>query len=203
MIRCQKTRQIRIDPGINNCPKFCTKNAEYQKYLYFHLVYRFTMFSRLLALIFALVLNISCDISSGRRTALLKEMATDTIVDFSAVDVYPLFLDCNNCDTSEKQNLCFEMELGRRLQRAFNDSNLDAGQMETDTLMVDILVDDQGHISIVEIHRSEKLVEPAQELESLLFESVAALPDVIQPALKRGIPVNSMYKLPIVVSSRR
>jgi hypothetical protein len=161
------------------------------------------MFSRLVALIFVIALNISCDLRSGRRTALLKEMATDTIVNFNAVDVYPLFLDCNNCDTSEKQNLCFEMELARRLQKAFDASSLDAGEIESDTIMVDILVDDQGHISIAEIHKSVKLVEPIPELDSLLNRSVASLPDVIQPALKRGIPVNSMYKLPIVISSSR
>ena len=161
------------------------------------------MFSRLLALIFVLVLNISCDLRSGRRNALLKEMATDTIIDFNAVDVYPLFLDCNNCDTSEKQNLCFEMELARRLQRALDEGIIEAGELEADTLMVDILVDDQGHISIAEIHKPMTRTEPITELDSLLFRSVAALPDLIQPALKRGIPVNSIYKLPIVVSASR
>lgn len=161
------------------------------------------MFSRLLALIFVLVLNISCDLRSGRRNALLKEMATDTIIDFNAVDVYPLFLDCNNCDTSEKQNLCFEMELARRLQRALDEGIIEAGELEADTLMVDILVDDQGHISIAEIHKPMTRTEPIPELDSLLFRSVAALPDLIQPALKRGIPVNSIYKLPIVVSASR
>jgi hypothetical protein len=161
------------------------------------------MFSRLVALLFVLVLNISCDLRSGRRNALLKKMATDTIIDFNAVDVYPLFLDCNNCDTSEKQNLCFEMELARRLQRAFDEAVLEASDLETDTLMIDILVDDQGRISIAEIHESGRQAEAMPELDSLLFKSVASLPDVIQPALKRGIPVNSIYKLPIVVSSSR
>lgn len=161
------------------------------------------MFSRLVVLIFVLVLSISCDLRSGRRNALLKKMATDTIINYNAVDVYPLFLDCNNCDTSEKQNLCFEMELARRLQRAFSESILEANGLETDTLLVDILVDDQGHISIAEIHKSRQMSEPIPELDSLLFRSVASLPDVIQPALKRGIPVNSMYKLPIVISASR
>ena len=161
------------------------------------------MFSRLVALIFVLVLNISSDLRSGRRNALLKEMATDTIINYNAVDVYPLFLDCNNCDTSEKQNLCFEMELARRLQRAFSEGIVKASGLESDTLVVDILVDDKGRISIAEIHKPQKLSEPTPELDSLLFRSVASLPDVVQPALKRGIPVNSMYKLPVVISTSR
>ncbi len=159
------------------------------------------MFSRLVALIIVLALNVSCDPGSGRRNALLREMATDTIINFNSVDVYPLFLDCNNCDTSEKQNLCFEMELARRLQRALSESDLDGSEFGADTLTVDILVNDQGQISIAEIHRPATSTRPFPELDSLLYRSVASLPDVIQPALKRGIPVNSMYKLPIVLTS--
>jgi len=159
------------------------------------------MFSRLVALIFILVLNISCDFRSGRRTELLREMATDTVINYNAVDVYPLFLDCNNCDTSEKQNLCFEMELARRLQKAFEKNELGTIKMDSDTLIVDILVDAKGQISIEDIHKPKGLSNPIPELDSLLYRSVASLPKLIQPALKRGIPVNSMYQLPIVVSS--
>ena len=159
------------------------------------------MFSRLVALIIILVLTISCDFRTRRQKALLREMAADTIVNYNAVDVYPLFLDCNNCDTSEKQNLCFEMELARRLQRAFEEQSIGSVQIEADTIKVDILVNTEGLISIAEIHRPRGMVSELAELDSLLYQSVAALPSVIQPALKRGIPVSSMYQLPIVVST--
>ena len=159
------------------------------------------MFSRLAALIIFLVLTISCDFRTRRQKALLQEMAADTVVNYSAVDVYPLFLDCNNCDTSEKQNLCFEMELARRLQRAFEEQSLGSAQIEADTIKVDILVNTEGLISIAEIHRPRGMGSGLAELDSLLYRSVAALPSVIQPALKRGIPVNSMYRLPVVVST--
>ena len=159
------------------------------------------MFSRPVALIIILVLTISCDFRSRRQTTLLREMAADTIVDYNAVDVYPLFLDCNNCDTSEKQNLCFEMELARRLQRAFEKENIDSAVNVSDTIQVDILVDTEGLISIVDIKKPESLVTGMSELDSLLYRSVASLPSVIQPALKRGIPVSSRYQLPVIVSN--
>ncbi len=189
------------EASINNSFKFCTKAIECQKYSYFHLVYRFTMFSRLVALILILVLTISCDFRSRRQTTLLREMAADTLVNYNAVDVYPLFLDCNNCDTSEKQNLCFEMELARRLQRAFEKQSIGSLRMDPDTIRVDILVNTEGQISIAEIHKPESLDPLRTELDSLLYRSIAELPSVIQPALKRGIPVSSMYHLPIVVST--
>lgn len=128
-------------------------------------------------------------------------MAADTIVNYSAVDVYPLFLDCNNCDTSEKQNLCFEMELARRLQKAFDKQSLGALRLDADTIKVDILVNTDGAISISEIHKPQNITSDLVELDSLLYRSVAALPSVIQPALKRGIPVNSIYELPVIIST--
>ncbi len=160
------------------------------------------MFSRLVALIIFLVLTISCDFRTRRQKALLQEMAADTVVNYSAVDVYPLFLDCNNCDTSEKQNLCFEMELARRLQRAFEEQSIGSLNIEADTIKVDLLVNTEGLISIAEIHGPEDAGPGLDELDSLLYRSVADLPAVIQPALKRGIPVSSMYQLPVVVSTR-
>jgi hypothetical protein len=159
------------------------------------------MFSRLVALIIFLVLTISCDLKTRRQTSLLKEMAADTLVDYNAVDVYPLFLDCNNCDTSEKQNLCFEMELARRLQSAFEESRIGAAYIPSDTIQVDILVNTEGKISISEIHMPDGIETQRLELDNLIYESVAELPAVIQPALKRGIPVSSVYRLPIILSS--
>ena len=132
--------------------------------------------------------------------ALRNTVLLDTVIDYNDVDVYPLFLDCNNCDTSEKQNLCFEMELIRRLQKIMGKEMLEAAIKTQDTLKVEVLVDVNGKISIVEIHKSETLEKNLPQIDSLLFESFAALPATVQPSLKRGIPVNSMFTLPIVLS---
>ena len=161
------------------------------------------MYFRLVILISVLTVTISCDFISPERTALRNTVAIDTVIDYHEVDVYPLFMDCNNCDTSEKQNLCFEMELIRQLQKITLDIELGANDQIRDTVMVDILVDTEGKISISDIHKSEHIQEALPELDSLLYQSIAELPATVQPSLKRGIPVNSMFKLPIVVSHKR
>jgi hypothetical protein len=142
----------------------------------------------------------SCDFISHKKTTLINTTLADSTIDFNDVDVYPLFMDCNNCDTSEKQNLCFEMELIRRLQKLTSKTVLDASGKVNDTVLVDILVNTQGNISIVKIHKNEIVAEQIPELDSLLYKSIASLPAAVQPSLKRGIPVNSMFKLPILVS---
>jgi len=142
----------------------------------------------------------SCDFISPKKTTLINTELANSTIDFNDVDVYPLFMDCNNCDTSEKQNLCFEMELIRRLQKLTSKTVLDASGKVNDTVLVDILVNNQGKISIVKIHKNEIVAEQIPELDSLLYKSIASLPAAVQPSLKRGIPVNSMFKLPILVS---
>ena len=148
------------------------------------------------------MVTFSCDFISPNKTTLRNTVLLDTVVDYNDVDVYPLFMDCNNCDTSEKQNLCFEMELIRRLQKITSKNSLWARSELSDTLMVDILVDTEGKISIVKIHKTPEIEKQVPELDSLLFDSFASLPATVQPSLKRGIPVNSMFTLPILISAK-
>jgi hypothetical protein len=77
---------------------------------------------------------------------------------------------------------------------------LEASIKSRDTLTVEVLVDTNGKISIVEIHKPDELENNLPQIDSLLFESFAALPATVQPSFKRGIPVNSMFTLPIVIS---
>lgn len=161
------------------------------------------MYFRLVILISILVVTISCDFISPKQTTLRNNEMMDVEIDYNEVDVYPLFMDCNNCDSSEKQNLCFEMELIRRLQKSTDKNSLGVSVQIRDTVMVDILVDTKGKISISEIHKNEKVSELLPELDSLLYRSIAELPAAVQPSLKRGIPVNSMFRLPIVVAAKR
>lgn len=160
------------------------------------------MFLRLVLLIYLLVCASSCDfISSGRPD--YSDLLTDVdAIDFSEVDVYPLFLDCNNCDTNDKQNLCFEMELMRRIQANTSEYRISSYEEIKDTVKLDILVETTGKISIAEIHQSSELVSMVPELDSILYQSVADLPAVIQPSLKRGIPVNAVFQLPIVIKTK-
>lgn len=158
------------------------------------------MFSRLIIIISIILVSYSCDFISPKKMALRNTVLLDTVIDYNDVDVYPLFLDCNNCDSNEKQNLCFEMELIRRLQKIMGEQMLEASIKSRDTLTVEVLVDTNGKISIVEIHKPDELENNLPQIDSLLFESFAALPATVQPSLKRGIPVNSMFTLPIVIS---
>lgn len=158
------------------------------------------MFFRLVILIILIVVVESCDFISPKKTTLSNTELTDTVIDFNEVDVYPLFMDCNNCDSSDKQNLCFEMELIRRLQKKMARIKWGTADLSQDTVMVDILVNTEGKISIADIRKNAQTSKNFPELDSVLYKSIASLPAAVQPSLKRGIPVSSMFTLPVVLS---
>ena len=160
------------------------------------------MLLRLTLCITIVLMGTSCDRISPLKTSRLDRVMVDTVIDYNAVDVYPLFLDCNNCDSSEKQNLCFEMELLRRLQSVLAEKRIGASLTSRDTVTIDVLVDTNGRISISGIHRDPALEDKIPGLDSLLYGSFESLPATIQPSLKRGIPVNTVFKLPVVLSSK-
>ena len=140
------------------------------------------MFLRLTLFLSIVVMGTSCDGISLNRASHQNRVMVDTVIDYHAVDVYPPFLDCNNCDTYDKQNLCFEMELLRRLEAALSEQRIGGSLGDArDTVYVDVLVDTAGKISISDITSKPGVGERIPGLDSLLYKSFEALPSTIQP----------------------
>ncbi len=158
------------------------------------------MFLRLLFAILFILVFASCDFISPKNTSLQNLVLIDTIIDYNTVDVYPLLTDCNNCDTNEKQNQCFENELIKRLKGSLKDNKLKADNYLMDTVYVDVLINNLGEISVFKIYENQDVIHEIPKLDSVLRQSIHNLPKAIQPSLKRGIPVNVIFKLPVVIS---
>jgi len=160
------------------------------------------MFLRLITVAFFILFFTSCDFISPKKSTLKNLAVVDSIVDYNTVDVYPLFPNCNNCDSNDKQNLCFEMEFIKSLEKVINENKIRINSEVTDTIFADILVDNIGNISVGNIHKLDLVNEQIPEFDSILRNSISLLPKTIQPSLKRGIPVNTKFKLPIVVKMK-
>ncbi len=158
------------------------------------------MFLRLLILSLFISVFTSCDFISPKNSSLQYSTALDTVVDYTTVDVYPLFHECNNCDTNEKQNLCFENELIKKLESSMNKHNLKASRPFKETIYADLLVDSSGNISLIKLQSTSKIKEEIPTFDSIFKYTIAHLPTLIQPSIKRGIPVKTQFKLPVVVS---
>ena len=160
------------------------------------------MFLRLITAALFILFFTSCDFISPKKSTLKNLAVLDTIIDYNTVDVYPLFKNCNNCDSNDKQNLCFEMEFIKSLEDIINNKNIQIDKEVKDTIFVDILIDNIGNISIGKIHENSLVNKQIPEFDSILRHGISLLPKTIQPSLKRGIPVNTKFKLPVVVKMK-
>ncbi|MCF6297277.1 MAG: hypothetical protein L3J08_04715 [Flavobacteriaceae bacterium] len=153
-----------------------------------------------IAIIFVLLFT-SCDFFSSKKLS-DKRVAlanNDVAIDYSSVDTYPMFINCEGLDTKEEQEQCFNIELIARLDRLLLAEKIKAPLMIYDTVFVDLLIERDGKVIIAGIQSSELVKNKIPNLDSTLIASVNQLPYLTHPAIKRGIPVNSQYKLPILI----
>ncbi len=157
------------------------------------------MFFRLLFGILSVTLLISCDFISSENTTHQNLSIIETEIDYTLVDVYPLFRVCNGCDTNTKQNLCFESVLVNHLEKSLNKNRISVDKKISKTIIVDLLVNRNSKIHITNINASPEVLLAIPKLDSLLNHGIKQLPEILQPALKRGIPVDVQFQLPIKI----
>ena len=63
---------------------------------------------------------------------------------------------------------------------------------------MNLIISSKGNVVLEKVQSSENCKLQLPELDSLLLLSVQNLP-VIYPAIKRGIPVTTKYRLPIII----
>ena len=154
---------------------------------------------RLLFGVLSVTLFISCDFISPGNPTHQNLPIQNTKIDYSLVDVYPLFRECNGCDAAVKQNLCFESVLVNSLEKTLKKNEINVNTQIPDTVFVDLLVDRKSKITIIHINASQEILQVMPDLDSILKSGISQLPEIIQPALKRGIPVDVQFRLPVKI----
>jgi PBP1b-binding outer membrane lipoprotein LpoB len=143
----------------------------------------------------------SCDLK------LKKEIEIDEIVsnemktfNWNDVDQFPRF---QNCDTISNKKLnfnCFVTTISANLENSLKNNNVVMNKSINDTLFIDFNVKKNGVILIQSISNSSLDRKIISLVDSIFTESLLKLPK-LYPAIKRGQPVSSKYKLPILVST--
>lgn len=156
-----------------------------------------------IAVIFVFLFT-SCDFFSSKRISVKNEsIAMDTIIDYSTVDVYPMFGNCENLDGEEKQEHCFGTELVEQLEELIVLKNIKGPPATYDTIYVELSIAQDSKIRISRINSSELVNDKIPNLDSVLIASINQIPTLTQPAIKRGIPVKAQFKLPILISVKQ
>lgn len=122
----------------------------------------------------------------------------DTVIDYTSVDVYPLFSNCTETDEKHSQKECFDHALTEKLSKSLHKVKYKVKKNVNDSSLVKLLINNNGKAKVVSIESPQIIKENLPQLDSIIKASVNELP-VIKPAVKRGIPVKSQYKLAVVV----
>ena len=143
----------------------------------------------------------SCDfLTPGTSSTNNDLQVLDTVIDYTKVDVYPIFTDCENYAENDDQKKCFEASLTQKLSALLNKNKLKVKERVNDTAQIDLLIDNTGRARVVEITSGESINTNLPQLDSLIRESIAQLP-TIKPAVKRGIFVKSQYRVSVIVKT--
>lgn len=148
--------------------------------------------------VFSFVLLTSCDYFSKQKVdandILKEELQT---INWNDVDEYPSFDSCDSVTAQNKKN-CFENTLLSFVNSSLSKQNIVVTDDIDDTIMVTILIDQKGDLSIndIEISRHTKIHIP--KIDSLLIHSFDSLPK-IYPAIKRSQQVATQFKFPIKI----
>lgn len=156
---------------------------------------------RVLVLVVLLGLG-SCNFfeSKEKRTqelinAELREM------DWNSIDSYPLFLECDETATKTEQKRCFEQHLTSHFQNTLREFEFTIDSNQSAIVDVIFVIDAEGKISVLEIVKDASILKQMPEFDGIITQSLKNIPP-IAPALKRGIPVRTKFKIPVQLNTK-
>ncbi|WP_236262795.1 energy transducer TonB [Aggregatimonas sangjinii] len=121
-------------------------------------------------------------------------------IDWSDVDNYPLFENCDETVSKLSQRRCFEKELLKHCSKTLMEYDYHLNTETNPKVLVDILVDQDGRISVLAIQKDSVIDVQIPEFDKNVTQAIKNIPP-LAPALKRGIPVKAKFRIPIVLKS--
>jgi hypothetical protein len=157
------------------------------------------MIKQLFILLICSFLVLSCSyIEKNTKRAPIQKI--DTIIDFNNVDAYPLFPNCADIPSREKQQICFQIEMSQHIYASLKEFQLSVKDSVNDTILVKLKIDSSGKTTLSNIKISDKTRELLPQFDSVLRVGLLNLP-TLQPAIKRAMPVTTEFTLPIVLKN--
>lgn len=157
---------------------------------------------RKLLTIFILCGLTSCSLFESKDEKTQKLVDNEMLqIDWSDVDDYPLFSDCDETVSKALQKTCFEEKLLLHLSKDLQEFQLTSETEIKDVVFLDFKIENDGSITIVNIENKEIFGSQMEKFEAKVVSSLKSLPS-IEPALKRGIPVSAKFRIPIFLNSK-
>lgn len=155
------------------------------------------MFLRVFSFLILFIFITSCDKFSFSKSN-EKEQVLDTIVNFSSVDTSPSFKICDSLINKVEKSNCFRNTIHNKIGAELQKHEFTIRDSISEVIYVDLLISSKGKVVLEAIQSSESIKIQLPKLDSILKVSVDLIPS-IYPAIKRGIPVTTKYRLPILI----
>ena len=121
-------------------------------------------------------------------------------INWKDIDQYPVFQNCENETELASQKSCFETTLISHLYQSIQSENTIVSEDINETIIIDFMVNEKGELSISNMKIDSVLKNQLPLLENKIIQGLDSL-QPIAPAYKRGIPVKTTFKLPIVIKT--
>jgi len=122
------------------------------------------------------------------------------LINWTDVDSYPVFKECNGVSGKLEAKTCFETTLSDYLYKTIQSDTIVVSTDLNETITIDFMVSEKGKLSITKMDIDSILHNQLPFLESKIIQGLDLL-QPIAPAYKRGIPVKTTFKLPIVIKT--
>lgn len=153
------------------------------------------------SLFFSLIFFYSCQFIDKKK--LDSELFLEnelTAFKWDELDQYPTFETCDENYNFEQNKICFESILSNHFIEFFKANNNISITKTTDTLIFELKVSKAGQIFISN-SKSQFTIYPVGFID-LLQKSFLDLP-ILYPAIKRSQYVDSSFKLPVILNTKK
>ena len=121
-------------------------------------------------------------------------------INWSEVDEYPSFLECDKISDNDQRKQCFFEFMATTIQQKLSVEDLAVLYPQLDTIEVKVTVFPDASLQFEPQFESDSLAYDKIKIDSILKTKLIDFPKV-NPALKRGIPVKAEFILPVIIKS--
>ena len=121
-------------------------------------------------------------------------------INWSEVDSYPVFSECESFTETEDQKKCFERVLSNHLYASIYSRDMSVYTELRDTIPVSSSISAEGKVAVTHVSVDSSVAAQLPLMDTWIRESIDSLP-VLSPATKQGIPVQTEFTLPVVLET--
>ncbi len=121
-------------------------------------------------------------------------------INWSEVDEYPSFTDCEKLAETTERKQCFFERLTTEIQDKLAVDTLSALFPQLDTIEVKVTVFPNASMKFEPQFPKDSVAYDTIKIDSILHARLIDFPKV-NPAIKRGIPVKTQFVLPVIIKA--